>query len=121
MKLTKNILREQYEVHNPFEIAKKTNTKVYIDYCTALHGRMARNACWQVLGVGFNTDPDAPWYNYGNKTFNVWGRDDKESKRLEAISWTSEKYGIAEWEKSPFGSYHPKGTLEKLTSNGGIA
>lgn len=118
MKLTKNILGEQYRVYNPYNIATLTGTKIYIDYSPATAGRLANNTSWIVVGVGFNTDPDAPWYDNGNKTFNVWGRADKEEKRLSAIEWASDKFGITEWEKSPFGSYHPKGTLEKLISIG---
>lgn len=66
---------------------------------------------WQVVRPGFKTDPSAHWSDHGYKTFTVFGQDGatharkKELARGEAEEWASERYGINEWKKDPFGSY----------------
>lgn len=113
MKLTKNILREN-KIINPYELAKVTENKIYIDYSPAENGRMARYAQWEVVGIGFKTDPNGHWLDYGHKTFIVLGREDKQCKLQEAILWANDNFGTTEWEKDPFGSYQIKGTLAKI-------
>lgn len=78
---------------------------VYISYCPQLLGRGGRSAHWGVYRAGYQTDRNAPWYDYGNKVFTVWGRQDKAAKLEEAKAWASKKYKIKEWAKTPFGDY----------------
>lgn len=67
---------------------------------------------WSAYGIGFQTDPKAPWYQYGCKWFSSVVRSGTFHERqkaalLEAIAWTSKKYGHKEWTKNKFGAYVP--------------
>lgn len=117
MAVTKAKLRE-FDIVNQHNLAScDGGLHVWVGYSPADTGRAYRSAKWQVCRVGFKTDASASawWGDNGNKTFNVYRREEKESQRLAAIEWATKRYGIEEWEKSPFGSYHPKGTLAKVT------
>ena len=101
---------------NPWDLAGCQNSpKVYVDYYPQQTGWASRSAHWSVIRVGFRTDPNATWQYGSNKTFACYTpKQDKEPRRLDALAWATERYGITEWEFSPFGSYHPKGTLAKI-------
>lgn len=94
-------LRE-LRVFNEYDFAQGN---VYIQYCPRITGRISSSAKWQVRKRGEETDSKAAWYNHGNKTFCVYGRAEKQPQLLAAIQWASEKYGILQWAKTPFGSY----------------
>ena len=118
MRLTKAQLRER-KIHNAYNLAKvQIEPKVFIPYSPQEIGMASQFAKWQVYRIGWKTDPEAHWTNDGQKTFNVFrpATPEKEEQRLAAISWATEKYGISEWERSPFGSYHPVGTLAKAAA-----
>ena len=66
------------------------------------------------MGINFKTDPSGAWYNYGHKSFSMYGRGDKQAKLEDAMGWVKERYGITEWERDVFGSYQIKGTLAKV-------
>jgi hypothetical protein len=86
---------------------------VFVAYVGPDCGRGGHGAYWQVIKPGFKTDPDGPWYCHGHKTFSLWKREEKEAKRLEAIAWASFVFKVeGEWERDPWGDYHPAGTLE---------
>ncbi len=114
-KLTKKILKEN-KFYNSHDIAKRTGNKIYLSYTGVEYGRFYQSAKWQVVGIGIKTDPDpdSAWYNHGMKTFNVFGRKEKESKFQEALVWIKEKYNLEMTYRDPNGNYHPMGTLEKL-------
>lgn len=82
---------------------------VFIYYKAADTGRGCIPAWWAVHRVGYKTDPNAAWYAYGNKTFSLVGGEshkERKAKTLEvAKAWASEKYGIKEWAKDPFGNW----------------
>ena len=62
---------------------------------------------------GFQTDPQGHWLDGHDKTFSVPGRKYKEPMRLEAIAWAAARYKIeGEWERDPWGDYHPAGALQ---------
>ena len=98
---------------NSWDISKISGSKIFVLYTGPTYGKLYQSATWQVCGVGFKTDPDGPWYNHGMKTFNVWKRDEKQSQLAEAIKWASETYGIANWEKDPFGDYQVAGAIQE--------
>jgi hypothetical protein len=78
-------------------------------------GRGGRNAWWQVKRKGFLTDSQSTAYwHHGNKTFDVFGRDDRESTLHEAIEWARERYGFGDFAKDPWGAYQPR---EQLIEN----
>ena len=115
MKITKNRLRD-FNIINAHDLAKRSGGLMLVaSYRPAENGRASSSAQWSVWRVGHQVDPNAHWQDHGSKVFTVSGCEQKEPQRLAAIKWASEKYGIDEWEKSPFGSYHPKGILAKAT------
>lgn len=106
-KITKQILNER-GIHNPHNLASAgPEPQVYVHYVPSDSGGMARSARWVVGHVGFPTDPKGHWSDGGNKTFTVYGRDDKEPERLKAIEWTNTRYKITEWETLTFWKLSP--------------
>jgi hypothetical protein len=79
-------------------------------------GRAYQPAAWQVMIPGTKTDPDGYWRDYGEKTFIIGGRTDRDSRLAEAITWTNERYGTTEWAKIPKlrvgGDYAPKHVVD---------
>lgn len=94
-------------IYNPHGFAV-TGT-VFIDYYPNENGRGGRGARWVVDAVGFKVDPNAPWYAMGRKEFSILGRgthaEVKAHQLEETKNWASEKYGIKEWERTPFGTF----------------
>lgn len=113
MKLTKKILRE-YKLINSYDIARKLGNPFFLAYSPVKHGRAYRCATWSVHGLKFLTNPDAPWYDHGRKTFNVFRKEEKEPKLQEAVTWVKETYGVEMTDLDVHGSYHPAGSLDKL-------
>jgi hypothetical protein len=100
-------------VHNSRMLCQRGGKGLFVAYTGPDYGRGARSAYWQVIKPGDKTDAGGRWYNHGHKTFNVRGREEKEARRLEAIAWASSVYNITgEWERDPWGGYHPEGALE---------
>ena len=86
-------------VHNSNAFAGKGN--VYISYNSG-NSRACQPSRWQVHRPGFKTDSTAHWMDYGSKSF--LGR--KQSGAFdEAKEWASERYGIKEWARTPFGDW----------------
>lgn len=109
---TRAQLRAQ-RLFNSWDIATAAGNKVLIAYSNST-GRMGTGMHVQVFGIGFKTDPKGPWYNYGNKTFLVNGIKDKPLKLLAAQGWASIQGYVGpytEWERDPFGGWHPKGSI----------
>lgn len=90
------------DIYNPWSFAE--HGQPFISY----HAQTNRRSCllskWVVSRRGFKTDPSGPWYDHGDKSF-VACRADKEDRLNEAKAWASERYGIKEWAKTPFGSW----------------
>ena len=108
-RLTKADLKGM-NIINPWDLAGCQDVpKVYVDYTPYSPDGFTRFAAWLVMNISFHTKKEFACYS---------PRRDKESKRVEALAWATEHYSIAEWERSPFGSYHPKGTLAKIGVRG---
>ena len=108
-KLTKKQWSER-GIHNPHNIAARSSG-VLIYYRPRETGRASRCTAWQVVQIGKRTDPKAHWMDYGHKTFMVFS-DSKEAVFEKAKAFALEKFGFAEWERDPWGSWHPIGDLE---------
>lgn len=78
---------------------------VYLKYRPQETGRAYQSAAWQVVHVGFQTDPGGYWRDHGHKTFDVRGREQKDEQRAAAIGWASERYGYdpEQWKPGPWG------------------
>ena len=110
-------------IHNPYTLAKAgAAPQVFLVWFSRQH--LGGNA-WHVHRIGYQTNPEpGSWYDYGNKTFTAFGTGlpavKAKALALEsAQAWASERYGITEWERSPFGSWHPAGTMESARKNKG--
>lgn len=71
-------------------------------------GPLVNGRCWYVVGKGFKTDPDSPWYAHGHKSFPLKGdgRGWRGDPALdEAKAWAGEHYGITNWRKNGLGDY----------------
>jgi hypothetical protein len=86
----------------------------YIDYRAAA-SRSAVGSGWLVYRPGKTTDPKAHWADYGNKSFPNWTMSRAEA--LDAAkAWAGERYGVTEWQRSPFGGWHPAHVIEAFTA-----
>lgn len=84
---------------------------VFIEYWA--HGPY-RAASWRVYKPGFRIRQESvhtPSTRY--RQFLVFNRAGKAISLEEAQQWAAEEFGIAEWAKTPFGSYMDKEVLEK--------
>lgn len=85
---------------------------VSISYHPRPTGRMgmAQISKSVVYSPFFKTDPNAPWYDYGNKTFSG-----KRSESFEkAKEWASETYGIKEWKANRMRCHVPAEVQDKF-------
>lgn len=76
---------------------------------------------WSVFSPFFKTAPDAPWYDYGCKTFSLFGHGNGEqvhAKRkaaaLKAAQEWAAQYGVTEWAKNRQGDYVAKEVNDKF-------
>ena len=74
-------------------------------------GRSVIPSHWAVvkLGVSLSTF----WADYGSKSFVYSGREDSKRALLEAQKWASERFGVGEWIRDPYGSYGSKTYVEE--------
>ena len=89
-------------VYNPYEFYGELEP--YIVYHPS---RPFHSANWAVIKRGVNMG--RAWYDDGCRTFRGFGMPGEGTRRaralLEAQAWASEKFGIKEWARDPFGSY----------------
>ena len=108
-RLTKNQLRDR-KIYNAYELAElQDEPKVWVKYTPTDDSRSMTVSGWRVYRAGGWVTGSGP----GDRSFINHGREDKEEKRLEALAWAEETYGITARERSSFGSYHPRGTLAR--------
>jgi hypothetical protein len=73
---------------------------------------------WQVHKAGLSLS--TAWYDYGAKSFSYSGVASRKEALAEAIAWASERFGIKNWAKDPFGSYgdaeYIRNRIKELTS-----
>ena len=113
MKLTKQLLRD-HGIHNEHNVSEKAGAKIYITYCPADNGRLtARYAFWRYYRTSKLDERNTS--ETGQKDFTVTCRENKNKVLSEAIALIKRNYGIEITDKDPFGGWHPKGTLEKLS------
>lgn len=90
-------------VYNSHEFA---NARPYIEYFPNDNGRGGMSARWCVYRKG---DVPENWRSSATKTFIVLDGGpfaEVKARKLEAAkTWVSEKYGIKEWARTPFGTW----------------
>ena len=93
-----------------------------IMYIAADRGRGGRTAYYRVIVPGTRTDdsPSPHWRNYGDKTFDVWSRFDRDRAFAAAVAWAGERYGVTEWARVPHlrvgGAHAPKRVVDWLNA-----
>ena len=91
------------KVHNIHNFTKVGGGKVFVTYSPEMKGRMYRSAQYVISGIGITVDPDAAWYDYGNKTFTLFHyKGNKEKAQEAALEWATEKFHIKELVKAPY-------------------
>lgn len=70
---------------------------------------------WSVFSPFFTTAPDAPWYDYGQKVFSLFGARNgaethaqQKAAALKAAQEWAAQYGVTEWARNRLGDYVPK-------------
>jgi hypothetical protein len=114
-KLTKPQLQEQKKIFNPHDFCKVGGGRLFISYQPRPQGRMGIGSIpgWKVVGIRFHTDPEADFLDHGCKRFTC-GTRDKEAGLAEAKAWATEKYGITEWIRDPFGAWQDESVYRKV-------
>lgn len=104
--------------------------RIVIYFNKSQTGRMATGAKFSVRrykeGVELKTEPTAPWYDYGAKTFDVnwthskdFPREGSHSQKklqalAEAIAWVIKKYGPRVFVKNLVGDFVEKEVNDKF-------
>jgi hypothetical protein len=83
----------------------QSEPKVYVSFAASDNGRGGTGAKFQVIRIGYITDPKAHFLDRGRKTFTVFGFPTKEAAAHAACEWAEARYGKREWVRDPFGSY----------------
>lgn len=91
-------------VFNSYEFAGQTG-QVWIEYYPAESGRAARYGRYVVHRRGYKTDPKAHWLDHGDKTFPSCSKGERPERFKAAMAWASNRYGIKEWARTPFGGW----------------
>lgn len=114
-KLTKKQWNERH-VFNGHNLAQ-AGLGLYIAFFPQVTGRMYRSAKWQIVKVGEKTDANASWEDCGNKSFHVHFDQSKDAQLDAAKKWAFDTFGVSEWERDPWGNWHPKGSMEAAAKN----
>ena len=101
-------------IHNSWAIAEGSGSFLYIGYTPSSRESSPQ---WQVVNTRDKTDPGGHWQNRGHKTFAVMGRAQKQPQLQAAFDWCKARWSIFDWERDPWGSYHPAGTLAKIRAS----
>jgi hypothetical protein len=116
-------LKDHYRTLNVINEWDFANLNLFLSYTPEDYGRGSHGARWQVVKARESTDPTAPWYNYGKKTFNVFSYTTGDShanakqRALEAAKlWASAKYKIKEWARTPYGSWMESKFVKRRTA-----
>ncbi|MEN6532199.1 MAG: hypothetical protein ABFD89_00955 [Bryobacteraceae bacterium] len=98
-------------VYNSHGFATKGSpeSEVHVDYFPSSGGLGINRSKTYIFRLGCKTNPDGPWYNYGDMAI---GGIRAESLPL-ALAWATVRYGIKEWARTPFGSYMDSGYVKR--------
>jgi hypothetical protein len=105
--VTKKNLQEKKLAYNPHDYALD---QPYIYLLPGDNGRGGHPACWNIHWKGHPYP--GPWYNHGDISYTILGRDDKEAKLKMVMNRFVSEFGPSELAKTPFGSYMKKEFVE---------
>lgn len=81
----------------------------YISYQAGENGRVYRPAGWRVYKQGENLATH--WMDSGARVFTIHGQpgtrltERRWAAHSEAVRWASERFGISDWMKDPYGGW----------------
>ena len=93
-------LTEQFRAKGIYNLSNFYDNQPYIYYRPRSEG-VGGSQRWIVCKKGEQLS--AAWYDYGAKTFLVWG--DKKKAFADAQAYVTEKWGITEFARDPFCGY----------------
>lgn len=97
-----------YNAHEFYNGAEPSG-QVYIVYTPATYGLAALSPHWTVLWVGHVTGPLGEYRPYNHRVWVTGGRGSFADRKAAALAvvqqWATERYGITDWKRDPFGSY----------------
>lgn len=95
-------------LYNSYGIAEKAGSRVYVRRRPVSSDSFISLSAWQVVGVGFNTNPTAGFSENGCKTFYFLNDADPLE---EAKKWALQHFGITAWERDVYQAWHPASTI----------
>lgn len=104
-RLTKNQLQDR-KIYNEWGLASlQDSPRIYMQYFPSTDGVTARYARWSIQQNEIG----------GEINGIAIARPSKQKKDMgvKLLAWASEMFDITSWERSPFGSYHPTGTMDR--------
>lgn len=73
------------------------------------------SAAWVVVSPGYRTDPDGSYRDGFNKTFILPMKSTtimRNARLRDAQAWVTERYGVDDWVKTPFGGWTSRKHLD---------
>lgn len=107
-KLTQEL--REYHCFNAHNFAGHGN--VFIEYHVQPSGRIGWTSApsgWVVVRPGYRTDPEAGWLWNHNKPFTTSYYPSRAAALEAAKARAGKRYGITEWERTPYGTWMVKG------------
>ena len=95
----RNLLREQLNICNEWELVREFATKGQDVYCIVVPPVGSRPKRVQVISPSHHTDQNAQYWDNGRKSFIAGANDGALD---DAMKWATTKYGVTEWARSPF-------------------
>jgi hypothetical protein len=84
---------------------------VYIFYRAGENGRITISAAWGIRDPRKSLSDR--WHDYNCKYFTTNGVKSRPAILAKALAWVTERYGIIQFAKTPFGSWMEKSFVEK--------
>lgn len=107
-------------IYNGYDVARfGTSPHVYIRYSAQQMGRAYQPWYWAISVPGKRTDPSkSQWREGGDLAFGGWHyctysahKENSDHALGDAKSRAAEMFGVMNWERSPFGDWHPVGAV----------
>lgn len=94
-------LTDQFRARWIHNICEFYGNEPYVVYYPRQIGRGGSSPRWAARKADKNLSE--AWYDYGARTFLVW--NDKKKALAEAQAFVTDKFGVKEFARDPFGGY----------------